>query len=214
MSSSPVWFISAASSGFGHETALQALKRGHRVIATARNPSRIQDLADAGAHTLAFDVTAPLSAIEAIAKDVFAKHGRVDYLVNAAGFILEGAVEEMSPEEAYDSFNTNVFGTINMVKAYLPGMRAQDIGSNGRRSTIATFGSIGVHILPGRVTQRGAGTLFHHRNGGGAGILSHQLPQPGGQGDDKAANRGVRRRGDADGEDEEGAGDDRRQAAG
>ncbi|RSM00396.1 hypothetical protein CEP52_009121 [Fusarium oligoseptatum] len=99
MAPTPVWFITAASSGFGREIALISLKLGYTVIATARNASRIQDLADAGAHTLSFDVTSPLSDIEAVAKDVFAKHGRVDYLINAAGFILEGAVEESSPEE-------------------------------------------------------------------------------------------------------------------
>ncbi|KAM0549437.1 hypothetical protein ACHAPJ_009423 [Fusarium lateritium] len=141
--SSPVWFITAASSGFGHDIALQALSRGHTVIATARNASRIQDLADAGAHTLAFDVTSPLSEIEAIAKDVFAKHGRVDYLINAAGYILDGAVEEVSQQELYDSFNTNVFGTFNTIKAFLPGMREQSVGENEKRGTIVTFGSIG-----------------------------------------------------------------------
>ncbi|KAF5672524.1 ketoreductase [Fusarium heterosporum] len=140
--SSPVWFISAASSGFGHDIALHALKLGHTVIATARSTSRIQDLADAGAHTLAFDVTSPLSDLEAIAKDVYEKHGRVDYLINAAGYILDGAVEEVSQQELYDSFNTNVFGTFNTIKAFLPGMREQSIGENGRRGTVVTFGSI------------------------------------------------------------------------
>lgn len=139
----PVWFITAASSGFGRETALQALKRGHTVIATARNPARIQDLADAGAHTIAFDVTASLSDIESVAKSIFAKHGRVDYLINAAGYILEGAVEEVSPQEVADSFNTNVFGAMNTIRAFLPGMRSQPLGSNGARATIATFGSLG-----------------------------------------------------------------------
>lgn len=143
MAPAPVWFITAASSGFGHEIALLALKRGHTVVATARNASRIQDLADAGAHTLSFDVTTPLSDIEAIAKDIFAKHGRVDYLINAAGFILEGSVEESSPEEVHASFNTNVFGAFNAVKAFLPGMRAQDMGENDTRGTVVTFGSVG-----------------------------------------------------------------------
>ncbi|KAM0342422.1 hypothetical protein ACHAPU_009609 [Fusarium lateritium] len=141
--SSPVWFISAASSGFGHDIALHALNLGHTVIATARSASRIQDLADAGAHTLAFDVTSPLSDLEAIAKDVYAKHGRVDYLINAAGYILDGAVEEVSQQELYDSFNTNVFGIFNTIKAFLPGMREQSVGENGRRGTVVTFGSIG-----------------------------------------------------------------------
>lgn len=139
----PVWFITAASSGFGHATALQALSLGHTVIATARSASRIQDLADAGAHTIAFDVSSPLASIEAVAKDIFAKFGRVDYLVNVAGFILEGSVEETSPQEVLDSFTTNVFGVMNTVKAFLGGMRAQDMGVNGRRGTIVTFGSLG-----------------------------------------------------------------------
>lgn len=139
----PVWFITAASSGFGHELSMIALKRGHKVVATARKTSRIQDLADAGADTRAFDVTSPLSDIEALAKDVFTKYGRVDYLINAAGYILAGAVEEATPEQVYNSFNTNVFGTMNTIKAFLAGMRAQPKGANDTRGTIVTFGSIG-----------------------------------------------------------------------
>ncbi|KAH6887732.1 hypothetical protein B0T10DRAFT_406726 [Thelonectria olida] len=142
-SPTPVWFITAASSGFGHELAQIALARGHIVVATARNAARIKDLADQGAHTISFDVTAPLADIEAVAKDVFAKHGRVDYLVNAAGFILDGAVEEMSPKEVYDCFNTNVFGAVNTINAFLPGMRAQEVGLNDTRGVVVTFGSIG-----------------------------------------------------------------------
>ncbi|KAK7430993.1 hypothetical protein QQZ08_002523 [Neonectria magnoliae] len=139
----PVWFITAASSGFGHEIALLALQRGHTVVATARKASRIQDLADAGAHTVSFDVTAPLDDIKAVARDVFARFGRVDYLINAAGFILAGAVEESTPQQTYDSFNTNVFGAVNTVQAFLPGMRAQALGAHDTRGTIVTFGSIG-----------------------------------------------------------------------
>lgn len=139
----PVWFIAAASSGFGREIAIEALKRGHIVIATARNVERIQDLAEAGAYTITFDVTSSLSNMEAIAMEVFQKYGRVDYLVNTAGFILEGAVEEVSPQEVYNSFNTNVFGTINTIHAFLPHIRAQPVASNGARSTIVTFGSLG-----------------------------------------------------------------------
>ena len=140
---SPVWFITATSSGFGHELALAALKLGHTVIATARDPSRIQDLADAGAHTIAFDVVSPYSTIEALANDLFVKFGRVDYLINAAGYLLIGAFEEVSPEEVYDSFNVNVFGAINTIRAFLPHMRAQAVAENGIRATVATFGSIG-----------------------------------------------------------------------
>ncbi|KAL6907119.1 hypothetical protein GGI43DRAFT_252970 [Trichoderma evansii] len=143
MAVTPVWFITAASSGFGQAIALSALRRGHTVIATARSTSRIQDLAAAGAHTLAFDVTSPLSTIEGVAKDVFAKHGRVDYLINAAGFILDAAIEEATPEEVYASFNTNVFGAMNTIRAFLPHMRAQPLADNGVRGVVATFGSLG-----------------------------------------------------------------------
>jgi NADP-dependent 3-hydroxy acid dehydrogenase YdfG len=92
--SSPVWFITAASSGFGKYTALEALKRGHRVIATARNSNKIGDLKEAGAVTMDLDVTQPLDEIKAIVKEAHGKFGQIDYLVNAAGYILEGAVEE------------------------------------------------------------------------------------------------------------------------
>lgn len=143
MAITPVWFITAASSGFGQAIALSALRRGHTVIATARSTSRIQDLAAAGAHTLAFDVTSPLSTIEGVAKDVFEKHGRVDYLINAAGFILDAAIEEATPEEVYASFNTNVFGAMNTIRAFLPHMRAQPLADNGVRGVVATFGSLG-----------------------------------------------------------------------
>ncbi|PTB68098.1 NAD(P)-binding protein [Trichoderma citrinoviride] len=140
----PVWFITAASSGFGRAIALAALRRGHTVVATARNPSRLADLAAAGAHTLAFDVTSPLPAVRDLAAAVFAQHGRVDYLVNAAGYILEGAIEEASPEEVLASFDTNVFGAMRTIQAFLPHMRAQPVSAeNGVRGAVATFGSLG-----------------------------------------------------------------------
>ncbi|KAL7948853.1 hypothetical protein V8C42DRAFT_312506 [Trichoderma barbatum] len=143
MAAQPVWFITAASSGFGQAIARSALRRGHTVIATARSTSRVQDLAAEGAHTLAFDVTSPLATIESVAKQVFAEHGRVDYLVNAAGYILEGSIEEATPEEVLASFNTNVFGVMNTVRAFLPHMRAQPLADNGVRGVVATFGSLG-----------------------------------------------------------------------
>lgn len=140
----PVWFITAASSGFGHEMALAALSRGHTVIATARNPSRIQDLRSAGAETLAFDVTADQVTQDAVAEDVFARHGRVDYLINAAGYIFDGAVEEMTEKELFDQFNTNVFGLMRTIKAFLPGMRGQEVdAATGNRATVTAFGSLG-----------------------------------------------------------------------
>jgi NADP-dependent 3-hydroxy acid dehydrogenase YdfG len=92
----PVWFITAASSGFGKAIALEALSRGHKVIASARSTSRISDLADAGADTMALDVTSPFSEIQKVAQAAKEKYGYINHLVNAAGYILVGAVEETS----------------------------------------------------------------------------------------------------------------------
>ena len=92
--SSPVWLITAASSGFGKYSAIEALKNGHRVIATARNSSKIQDLKDKGAETMDLDVIQPIEELQQIVKKAHAKYGRIDYLVNAAGYVLEGALEE------------------------------------------------------------------------------------------------------------------------
>ena len=136
-SQSPVWFISAASSGFGRYMALEALKNGHRVIATARSNARISDLKDQGAVTLDLDVVKPFSEIQAIVKQAHDIYGRFDYLVNPPGFVLEGAIEESSPEEVERSFRVNVFGVLNLTNAILPYMRAQ------RSGVIAHFGSLG-----------------------------------------------------------------------
>ncbi|CAH0015146.1 unnamed protein product [Clonostachys rhizophaga] len=143
----PVWFITAASSGFGREIALQALQRGHTVVATARNADRIAHLRDAGAHTLALDVTADPATLKAVADDVIARFGRVDYLINAAGYILDAAIEEATPKEIFDAFNTNVFGAVATIKAFLPHLRAQPpLDNTGTRATLVAFGSLGSWI--------------------------------------------------------------------
>lgn len=95
-SQTPVWFITAASSGFGKYMALEALSRGHKVIASARSTSRITDLKEKGAVTVTLDVTAPQAEIEKIAKAANEQYGYINHLVNAAGYILVGAVEETS----------------------------------------------------------------------------------------------------------------------
>ncbi|KAJ4369291.1 hypothetical protein N0V86_009122 [Didymella sp. IMI 355093] len=134
----PVWFITAASSGFGKYMALEALSRGHKVIASARSTSRITDLKEKGAVIVTLDVTAPQAEIEKVAKEAKEQYGYINHLVNAAGYILVGAIEETSPKEDFDQFNTNVFGMLNVSKAFLPYIRA----TSGHR-TISNFGSIG-----------------------------------------------------------------------
>ncbi|KAF2629314.1 NAD(P)-binding protein, partial [Macroventuria anomochaeta] len=137
-SQTPVWFITAASSGFGKFMALEALERGHKVIASARSTSRIADLKEKGAVTVTLDVTAPQAEIEKVAKAANEQYGYINHLVNAAGYILVGAVEETSPQEDFNQFNTNVFGMLNVSKAFLPYLRA----TSGHR-TISNFGSVG-----------------------------------------------------------------------
>lgn len=123
-----VFFISAASSGFGRGIALEALNRGHKVIASARSSTKLSDLEAKGAVTLDLDVTQPVDELNSIVKRAHEQYGRIDVLINAAGYILEGAIEEASHEETLKSFNTNVFGVINLSRAVLPYMRQQKSG--------------------------------------------------------------------------------------
>jgi NADP-dependent 3-hydroxy acid dehydrogenase YdfG len=92
----PVWFITGASSGFGKYMALEALSRGHKVIASARNLSRLSDVKDAGADIVVLDVTSPLTEIAKIAKEANETYGYITHVVNVAGYVLVGAVEETS----------------------------------------------------------------------------------------------------------------------
>ncbi|KAH7903354.1 hypothetical protein BJ138DRAFT_160743 [Hygrophoropsis aurantiaca] len=134
-----VWLITGTSSGIGRELALAALKRGDKVIATARgrSVSKLGDLEGRGASVLELDVTAPLEDLQQIAEAASKIYNRIDVLVNNAGYIHVGAVEESTPQESLDQFNTNVFGALNVSRAFLPAMRLQKSG------TIVFIGSIG-----------------------------------------------------------------------
>lgn len=85
--SQKVWLITGCSSGFGSALVREALSKGDAVIATARNPAKIADLKEAGASTLALDVTASLADLKKVAEEAFKIHGRIDYLVNNAGYV-------------------------------------------------------------------------------------------------------------------------------
>ncbi|KAF8148854.1 hypothetical protein B0H34DRAFT_735591 [Crassisporium funariophilum] len=139
MASQLVWLITGTTSGLGRELALEALKRGEKVIATgrARSMAKLDDLKSRGADILELDVTSPLETLHAVAKKANAIHGRIDVLVNNAGYILVGAIEESTPEETLQQFNTNVFGALNVSRAFLPYMRAKKTG------TVIFLGSLG-----------------------------------------------------------------------
>ena len=93
-SDSKVWLITGCSTGFGREMTLVALRRGDKVIATARNPEKIKDLEAHGAQTIALDVLAGEEEMRRIIKGAVDLYGRIDILVNNAGYILVGGVEE------------------------------------------------------------------------------------------------------------------------
>jgi NAD(P)-dependent dehydrogenase (short-subunit alcohol dehydrogenase family) len=140
--------ITGCSTGFGREVALAALAAGDRVMATARRPETLADLAEIGGDrvsTAALDVTDPAS-VQAAAKATLAVFGRIDVLVNNAGFTMIGAVEETSMEQLRSLMEVNFFGAAEVTKAIVPLMREQGSG------TIVQMSSLG-----GRMTYPGLG---------------------------------------------------------
>lgn len=89
------WFITGCSSGFGSEIAKTALADGHNLVATARDAGKLKDLEKLGAYTLSLDITAPDEEIEKVVASAVKKFGGIDILINNAGYILEGAIEEV-----------------------------------------------------------------------------------------------------------------------
>lgn len=91
---SNVWLITGCSSGLGRELALEALSRGDKVVATARNVDKLTDLEQRGAYIAALDVTAPDDVVQKTVADAVAALGRIDILVNNAGYSLVGGIDE------------------------------------------------------------------------------------------------------------------------
>lgn len=134
-----VWFVTGSSSGLGREIAKQALTRGWRVVLAAREPSALEGLASQypdTAMTVRLDVTEPVSIVAA-AEAAEAKFGRIDVLVNAAGYGYLAAIEEGEEHAIRAQFETNVFGLLAVTRAVLPGMRAR------RSGHIVNFSSLG-----------------------------------------------------------------------
>jgi NAD(P)-dependent dehydrogenase (short-subunit alcohol dehydrogenase family) len=123
----PVWFITGCSTGFGRELAKLVLQRGWRAVVTARNPSQVADIAREHADralVLQLDVTRR-DQIDAAVDQALKRFGRIDALVNNAGYGYLAAIEEGEDAAVRAMFETNVFGLIDMTKAVLPIMRAQ-----------------------------------------------------------------------------------------
>ena len=125
-----VWFITGSSTGFGRELAKQALERGYRVAATARDISTLDDLIEQypeKAKAITLDVTKQTD-IEASVEAALEAFGSIDVLVNNAGYGLGGGIEEPSNDQIRTQYETNLFGVINMMREVLPHFRNQKSG--------------------------------------------------------------------------------------
>ncbi|MEV5324747.1 oxidoreductase [Nonomuraea sp. N2-4H] len=146
----PVWFITGCSSGLGRALAAAALDRGHRAAVTARSPEQVADLVEAHAGraiALPLDVTDRYQVARAVAAAESA-FGRIDVLVNNAGYGYLAALEEGEDDEVRALFETNVHGLVDVTKAVLPGMRARRTGHIVNISSLgglAAFGATGYY---------------------------------------------------------------------
>ncbi|MGN6566913.1 MAG: SDR family NAD(P)-dependent oxidoreductase [Flavipsychrobacter sp.] len=125
-----VWFITGTSRGFGRVWADAALKRGDKVAATARNIASIADLKEkygANVLTLELDVTKP-DQVKAAVAEAHAYFGRLDIVLNNAGYSLVGTIEEATADDVRALYETNIFGTLAVVQAALPLLRKQGYG--------------------------------------------------------------------------------------
>ncbi|MFD5081940.1 oxidoreductase [Kitasatospora sp. NPDC058201] len=136
-----IWFVTGASRGLGAEITREALDRGHRVIATARDVSAVLDAyphQPDGLLAVNADVTEPEQLTAAVEAGL-ARFGRIDVVANNAGYGLVGAIEETSDQAARALFDVNVFGVLNTLRATLPTLRAQRSGHVLNISSVAGF---------------------------------------------------------------------------
>lgn len=136
MPRSRVALVTGASSGIGAQTALLLQAAGFTVYAVARRVERMQPLAGQGVRTLSMDVTDD-SAVTAGLEKIIAETGRIDVLVNNAGYGSYGSVEDVPIEEARRQFEVNVFGLARLIQLAVPHMRAQ---GSGRIINVSSIG--------------------------------------------------------------------------
>jgi NAD(P)-dependent dehydrogenase (short-subunit alcohol dehydrogenase family) len=144
------WFITGASRGFGREWAIAALERGDSVAATARDTATLDDLVQRFGDAvlpLRLDVTDRAAGVAAV-RQAAERFGRLDVVVNNAGYGQFGMIEEISESEARAQFETNLFGALWITQAALPIMRAQGSGHVLQISSIggiSAFPNIGIY---------------------------------------------------------------------
>jgi NAD(P)-dependent dehydrogenase (short-subunit alcohol dehydrogenase family) len=139
---SKVWFITGSSRGFGAELVRAVLANGDRVVATARKPEQLGALVDGyadRARVFALDVTDADAAVAAVQFAV-AEFGRIDVVVNNAGYANSAPIEETDPDDFRAQIEANLFGVVNVTRAALPVLRAQ------RSGVFVQFSSIGGRV--------------------------------------------------------------------
>ena len=129
MSDKKVWFVTGASKGFGYDLVSSLLQKGNRVIATSRTIEKLTHLEKGNPDFLALtmDLTNEQNVMDAIQKGI-AHFGKIDVVVNNAGYGLFGTLEEFSTTEIKNCFDVNVFGVIHVSKAIIPHFRMQKSG--------------------------------------------------------------------------------------
>lgn len=160
-----VWFITGASRGLGAMVVDRALARGDAVVATARNPQTMIDRIGASPNlfAVALDVTDETQAREAVAAAI-ERFGRIDVLLNNAGFGLLGAIEEATAEEVEAVYRTNVFGLLKVTRSVLPYMRQARAGRVLNISSIGGYrGAAGFGIYGStKFAVEGLSESLHH----------------------------------------------------
>lgn len=140
MENQKTWFVTGASKGLGLVLTKQLLNKGYNVAATSRNITDLQNAV--GEHEnflpLSVSLTSEASVKEAI-KATIGRFGNIDVVVNNAGYGLTGSLEELTDREARDNFDVNVFGSLNVIRAVMPHLRAQHSGHIFNISSIGGF---------------------------------------------------------------------------
>jgi NAD(P)-dependent dehydrogenase (short-subunit alcohol dehydrogenase family) len=180
---SAIWLVTGATRGFGREIARAALDNGDRVVATARHPEQLKDFLEAHGdrvRTAALDVTDPGAARDAVNVAV-AEFGRLDVVVNNAGYANSAPIEEMAEDDFRAQIEANLFGVVNVTRAALPVLRQQ------RSGVFVQFSSVGGRV--GGTPGMGAYQTAKFAVEGFSEVLGNEVGPFRGEGDHYRAGR-------------------------
>jgi NAD(P)-dependent dehydrogenase (short-subunit alcohol dehydrogenase family) len=140
MENQKVWFVTGASKGLGLTLVKQLLNKGYKVVATSRSLTDLNNSVDTSTNflPLAVNIKDENSVTAAVAETI-SHFGRIDVVVNNAGYGLTGSLEELSDVEARENFDVNVFGSLNVIRAVMPHLREQRSGHIFNIASIGGF---------------------------------------------------------------------------